>query len=156
MVTRIAAPAGADLEQSEGAASIDTLEQLAQRAEQQEAAAITAQDQAQAQAEAAQSVGNIKAIVAALKGARQVLAGKFAWWPDYVVVWSDEQLSAIASALEAVRLHMGWGVDELVAKFGPWLMLAMAAGMPAWATYEAIQERRAELARQTKQPLQAV
>lgn len=101
--------------------------------------------------EAQASAANIRAIVAALKGARAMAAPKFAWWQDYRSVWADDQLQGIAGALEAVRDHMGWDTGELMAQFGPWLALLLATGVPAWTTYEAIQQRRRELAAQAQQ-----
>lgn len=114
-----------------------------------------AAEAAQAAAEA-ESAKNVRAIVGALKGGRKLAEPRFRWWRDFSEVWSDDQLQAIAQALEAVRLHMGWGVDELMGKWGPWLALALAAGVPAWATFEAIEARREALAHARAHPPQPV
>ena len=80
-----------------------------------------------------------------LKMPRALVQSRFAWWPEFGTVWSDDQLRVIAQALADLCAHMGWTLDQLMGQFGPWLALAIAAGMPAFATYLAIKDRRAVL-----------
>lgn len=159
MVVRIPAPAPADSgaqdPQDTGADTVHPLDALADVTRQADDALPPGAAQAQAQAAALEAQQNVRAIVGALKGVRKLAEPKFRWWRDFHDTWADDTLQGIAEALEAVRLHMGWGVEELMGRFGPWIALAMAAGMPAYATWEAIQARRELLHLQQRQRQQA-
>ena len=85
-----------------------------------------------------------------LKLPRSLAAPRFAWWPEFGTVWSDAQLQTIAGALAAVCIDQGWSLDDLMGKYGPWIALAVAAGMPSFVTWSAIQDKRAELAQQAE------
>ena len=86
---------------------------------------------------------------------RSLAAPRFAWWPEFGNVWSDEQLHAIAGALAALCIDQGWSLADLMGKYGPWIAVAMATGLPSFVTWSAIQDRRAELARQAEHARQA-
>ena len=94
---------------------------------------------------------NVNGLVGLLRMPRAMLASRFGWWPEFGVVWSDDQLRAIAEALETLREHMGWDVDEIMGRFGPWVAVGLTAGMPAWVTWQAMQDRRAQLEAQARQ-----
>ena len=82
-------------------------------------------------------------LFALLKLPRAVAAKRFAWWPQFDTVWSDAQLQAIAGALAALCIANGWDLGELLSgKYGPWIGLAIAVGMPAFVTWDAIQGER--------------
>lgn len=91
---------------------------------------------------------NVQTIVASLKMARSLAAPKFTWWPAFGFVWGDDTLNQQGEALEAFREHMGWEVSALMDEWGPYIALLMAFGLPAYATYEAIQDHKRELMRQ--------
>ena len=75
-------------------------------------------------------------------------AKRFAWWPEFGVVWSDDQLRAIAQAFADLCVHMGWDIDEAMGRFGPWLAIVVTVGVPSFVTWDAVQDRRAEIAKQ--------
>lgn len=85
-----------------------------------------------------------------LKLPRSLAAPRFTWWPEFGNVWSDDQLQQIAGALAAVCIDQGWSLEDLMGKYGPWIALALAAGMPSFVTWSAIQDKRAELALQAE------
>lgn len=89
-------------------------------------------------------------LYALLKLPRSLAAPRFAWWPEFGNVWSDDQLQTIAGALAAVCIDMGWSLNDLMGKYGPWIALGMAAGMPSFVTWSAIQDKRAELVQQAE------
>jgi hypothetical protein len=68
-----------------------------------------------------------------------VRAAAVVFAPDHVqqpllLVWSDSQLEQIAAALVEVCKKHGWTVGDLFGTYGPYIQLAMAAGLPALAT----------------------
>lgn len=83
-------------------------------------------------------------IFALLKLPRNLAQKRFAWWPEFGLVWSDEQLQTIAAAFANLCNEMGWQVDDLTAN--PWVIMAAALGVPCFVTWDAVQDRRAQLA----------
>lgn len=110
-----------------------------------------ASDQAQAQAEqqiALQQINEARIQLRAALGMAKIAARpKFRWWSDFDACWSDDQLDAIADAGAQIMQMHGLSMGELMSRWGPYLALIMAAGVPALATYAAIQERREQLAK---------
>lgn len=90
-------------------------------------------------------------LFALLKMPRNLVAKRFAWWPEFGVVWSDDQLRAIAQAFADLCVHMGWDIDEAMGKFGPWVAIVVTVGVPSYVTWDAVQDRRAQLAHQAAQ-----
>ena len=81
-------------------------------------------------------------LAAYLKMARAAAAEQMSWWPKFAEVWSDSTLQAIAHAAAAVmQLHNLSNVEQFMGKFGPYVRLAMAIGMPAVVTYQALRHR---------------
>lgn len=50
------------------------------------------------------------------------------------LVWSDKQLTEISEAIVELCGAQGISVDEFFVKYGPWLRLAFALGIPAALT----------------------
>ena len=149
MVTRIpktpAAPAELELDQAEPATSFQDL--IA------EAGAIDSGAPGAPGAALASPAPDPAASMAAdlyglLKMPRNLAAKRFAWWPEFGVVWSDDQLRAIAQAFADLCVHMGWDIDEAMGRFGPWLAIVVTVGVPSFVTWDAVQDRRAEIAKQ--------
>ena len=68
-----------------------------------------------------------------------VRAAAVVFAPDHVqqpllLVWSDTLLEQIAAALVEVCKKHGWTVGDMFGTYGPYIQLAMAAGLPAVAT----------------------
>ncbi|MEY4415792.1 MAG: hypothetical protein RIQ53_3085 [Pseudomonadota bacterium] len=108
-----------------------------------------------AMVEAQQAADMVRMIGGALRGARALAAPRFDWWADFRDVWSDRQLDAIAAASEELRAHMGWEVGDMASRFGPWIGLAVAAGMPAYVTWQAMQDERERRAQALRDQAQA-
>lgn len=83
-------------------------------------------------------------IFALLKLPRNLAQKRFAWWPEFGLVWSDDQLQTIAAAFANLCNEMGWQIDDLTAN--PWVIIAAALGVPCFVTWDAVQDRRAQLA----------
>ncbi|MEO8805854.1 MAG: hypothetical protein ABI433_07220 [Burkholderiaceae bacterium] len=89
-------------------------------------------------------------LFALLKLPRVLAQKRFTWWPEFEKVWSDDQLRAIAQSFAQLAVHMKWDMDEIMSRFGPWLGLIIAAGVPAFVTWDAIQQRREAIAAHQK------
>ena len=131
------------------------LSSLMAEVDQHQAEGVQAQEQA-AQEVAAQAIGEARVqLRAALTMLKAIAATKFRWWPEFDQCWSDAQLDAIADAgAQVMQLH-GLTMGDLMTRWGPYIALAGAVGMPSLATYAAIQERREQLAAQQRRPVMA-
>ncbi len=83
----------------------------------------------------------VRELLAALQMARALAAGQVEpLMADFAVVWSDSQLRQIAEAgAEVMNIH-GWSVGELMGRWGPYIRLAVAVGVPGWVTWQAIKQ----------------
>lgn len=80
-------------------------------------------------------------LLAALRMARAAAADRFKWWPNFAEVWADGTLQEIADAGADVMRLQGWTVGEFMGKYGPYVRLALAVGVPGWVTMEALRTR---------------
>jgi len=148
-------PADAPAPDTEGAAGGPDLSHLLAEVDQGEAATTQAQAQADQQI-AAEQVGEARVqLRAALSMLKMIAATKFRWWSEFDACWSDAQLDAIADARAQVMQLHGLTMGEIMTRWGPYIALAGAVGMPSLATYAAIQERREQLAAQARRPVMA-
>lgn len=150
MVSRLATAPAPDLEDDQAAGAVD-FGDLAAEAAAIDSGAPLQPSTAVALAPVDPAVVMAGELFALLKLPRNLAQKRFAWWPDFQTVWSDDQLNAIAQALAGVCVHMGWTIDQVMGKWGPWLALAVAAGLPAYVTWDAIQDRRAAHEQQAAQ-----
>lgn len=90
-------------------------------------------------------------LAGALQLARLLVRPMFGWWPDFGTVWSDAQIRQIAQAGAEVCIKHGWTMGDLMAKWGPYVGLALATAPPCVATYQAIGAHKAALAAQARQ-----
>lgn len=104
-----------------------------------------ASEQQQADTEAA---GMVEGLVEVLQLARSMLAAGFAWWPHFATVWNDGVLRGIAANGAIIMQRHGWTLGELMTRWGPYLGLLGVTAPAAYATYQAIQHRKAQLAAQ--------
>lgn len=59
-------------------------------------------------------------------------------------IWTDSTVERIASPLAAIMNRHNMGIDELMEKFGPYIMLGMAIAGPSMATFRAVRLNAAE------------
>lgn len=108
--------------------------------------ALADQRQADEQQELQQQAASVEDdLVDVLKMARGMLATGFAWWPQFGAVWNDDVLRGIAINGAAIMARHGWTMVELMAKWGPYIGLLGVTAPAAYATWQAIKARRAEL-----------
>lgn len=81
-------------------------------------------------------------LLSALTLARLMLAQAFAWWPEFPHVWSDAALRGIAEGGAAVMQKHGLTMGGVLSEWGPYLALIGATAPPAFATYQAMQDRK--------------
>lgn len=144
-----AAPPPGDPEAVESLESIAREVESATQAEATAAApAQQAQQQAQAQAHQAEAAAASKELLRVLivgrnMGARLASATNVLTDAKVHEIWSDAQLAELVDPLMAVMDRHGDDINAFFEKFGPYVMLAVAAGMPAWATLTAVREHKA-------------
>lgn len=85
---------------------------------------------------AASTVADTAEISAALSLLR---AAALPFAPDHVQdplnqVWSDKQLEQIAAAVVEICRVQGWTTGDFFDRYGPYIQLCMALGLPALAT----------------------
>lgn len=137
-------------EGADDGADFAALDAIADEAQALEGAA----DAKQAQAETKRAEVEQQSAAAELRGAlemvRMIAAPALAWWPQFGQVWGDSQLDGISDAGAAVMQRHGWTVGDIMTKWGPYVALVGAVLPPSLVTYQAIQQRRLELAGPTK------
>ncbi|MFY9477169.1 MAG: hypothetical protein WAQ08_05830 [Aquabacterium sp.] len=135
-------------QQEATAQAADPFAELVGRASAIDGAGQALQDQHQAdeQAELMRQAASVEDdLCDVLKMARGMLAAGFAWWPQFNTVWNDDVLKGIAINGAAIMARHGWTMVELMAKWGPYIGLLGVTAPAAYATWQAIGERRAEL-----------
>lgn len=88
--------------------------------------------------------GNLEAeLLSALQMARMAAEKlAFSWWPEFREVWSDQTLQSIATAGAEIMRRHGWGMGELLSKWGPYFALGGAILPPSMVTYQVIKQRQ--------------
>jgi len=81
-------------------------------------------------------------LLAALTMARLMLAPAMGWWSEFGQVWNDATLRGIAEGGAAVMRKHGWTMGGLLSEWGPYLALIGATAPPAFATYQAMKQRK--------------
>lgn len=125
----------------------DEFADLAQRARAIDGAADTrASEHAASELAAidAQAGTMVADLVSVLKMARGMAGAAFAWWPQFEAVWNDDVVQGIAENGSILMIRHGWTMGDLMSKWGPYLGLLGAVAPAAYATWLAIQERKAE------------
>lgn len=91
-------------------------------------------------------------LLGALSMARLILAPGFAWWPEFGTVWGDATLRGIADGGAAVMQKHGWTMGDVFTEWGPYFALIGATAPPAFATYQAMMQRKEEARRERTKP----
>jgi hypothetical protein len=151
MVTRIAKPEGSPAEPHAAVENLDALVQEAVVLDTTPSPLEAKQQAVQEQQQAEASRVNVELIFSGLKLARNMARPRFEWWKEFGEVWGDDTLRQQAEALDEFGTLMGWDAGQILDRFAPYIKLAYAFGVPAWATYQAIELRRAELLAQERQ-----
>jgi len=138
--------------------AVENLADLAREATDLDVAERQASEQRQEQAERteqrqaeAESAAEAKMLAAFLGKGRNMAAkllDRLDKLPEAqtVEIWNDAALTDIAASLVAIPgEHLEW-LQQLLAKYGPFLALAMSLGPPSWATYEAMRLHKANKA----------
>ncbi len=111
-------------------------------------AQIQQQQQVQQKQDDAEAASMVDSLVEVLQLARSMLAAGFAWWPHFGAVWNDGVLRGMAMNGAVIMQRQGWSVGDLMSKWGPYIGLLGVTAPAAYATYQAIQERRRQAAQQ--------
>lgn len=114
----------------------DHVESLDSISRQGAALELTGAPSAPGQPPAASDKADAAEIAAALALLR---AAALPFAPDHVQdalgqIWSDKQLEQIASAIVEICKLYGWTTGDFFDRYGPYIQLAMALGLPALAT----------------------
>jgi len=129
-------PADKPAEQAGGSDHVESLEAIAKQGAALEAGAALPGAPGAPVNQAAVTAAEVAEIGAALSLLR---AAALPFAPPHVqdplaLIWSDQQLEKIAAAVvEICHLH-GWTTGDFFDKYGPYLQLGMALGIPALAT----------------------
>ncbi len=129
-------PADKPTEQAGGSDHVESLDAIAKQGAALEAGAALPGAPGAPVNQAAVTAAEVAEIGAALSLLR---AAALPFAPPHVqdplaLIWSDQQLEKIAAAVvEICHLH-GWTTGDFFDKYGPYLQLGMALGIPALAT----------------------
>jgi len=85
-------------------------------------------------------------LLGALEMLRMMAAPLMEWWPKFESTWSDKTLKAIAKGGAEVMQRHGWTLEGAWTHLGPYVALLAAVLPPSLATWQAVQQRRIELA----------
>lgn len=129
-------------DQTTQTAGADALDAVILQAEALEGAAVAPAEKAQAEQQAVAVVSAAAELLQALQLLRLIAAPAMKWWEHFAEVWSDAQLIAISEAGAQVMQRHGWSMGELMSKWGPYLALVSAVGLPGLATYQALAYKR--------------
>lgn len=127
----------------------------------EQAQAFEGAGQTEAAARAASAAADTVAATAAelceaLKVVRAMGAAPMAWWDQYMVVWSDKAMEAIAEAAAVVMQRHGWTMADAWSKLGPYIALIAATVPPSLVTWQAVKQRQAQIAAAQRRPAPAV
>lgn len=124
-------------EAAEGGDHVESLDDIAQRGAELETAEAT-QSGGVVAVSAVNEAAEIQAALMLLRAAALPFAPAHVQDP-LGQVWSDRQLERIAEAVvEICRMH-GWTTGEFFDRYGPYIQLLAALGVPALATLKLLQ-----------------
>jgi hypothetical protein len=136
----------------QGEQGLDALMIQAELIEGQQSAPAEKLEERKAQAQSDEIGSTAQELAQALTAARDMAAPLLDWWAEYMTVWSDARITAISDAGAVVMQRHGWSMGDMFSRWGPYLALISAAGLPALATYQAIKHKLEQDRRQDSAP----